>query len=51
MELDDSGKAFSIDWNSLIFKLVIAAIGSPCLLNSLQTQRQLSILIAGPHTS
>ena len=32
MELDDSGKAVSIDWNGLIIKLVIAAIGSPCLL-------------------
>jgi hypothetical protein len=39
MDLDDSGKAVSIDWNGIINKLVFAAIGSPCLLNSLHNER------------
>ena len=51
IELDDSGMAVSIDWNGLIIKLVIAVIDSSCLLNSLQAQRQLSILTVGPCTS
>jgi len=51
MELDDSGRVVSIDWNGLIIKLAIAVIGSPCLLNSLQAQRQLPTLAAWPCTS
>jgi hypothetical protein len=39
MDLDDFGKAVSIDWNGIIIKIVIATIGSPCLLSSLHNER------------